>query len=147
MKKKLIITLIVLSILVLILLVIFNLFNENIFNKDIPNQNILDITMKIKEGTLTRTGATIILEGKNDFFCGSSYSIEKKEKRGWNPVNEMDGYIWGMMQYGSGNNRKMDFNLDWFELYGELEDGEYRLVKSVSTNEKTIKLYAEFTIE
>lgn len=116
-------------------------------NKDKANENISDVTMTIEEGTLTRTSATIILEGKNDFFCGPSYSIEKKEKRGWKPVNEIDGYIWGMMQYGSGNNRKMDFNLDWSKLYGELENGEYRLVKSVSTNGKTIELYAEFTIE
>lgn len=141
------ITLIVLIILVLILLAIFILFNRDTFKQDITNEGISDMTMAIKEGTLTKTSAKIIIEGKNEFSCDTGYSIEKKEKKGWKLMDEIDGYIWGLMGYPSGSDKKINFNLDWSELYGELENGEYRIVKYIRTDGKTVPLYAEFTIE
>lgn len=37
-------------------------------------------------------------------------------------------------------------NTDWSKLYGELEKGEYRLVKEIYNNGRTY-LIVEFTIE
>lgn len=142
MKKWLIITLIVLVILVLISFATFI-----ILNKSISNEWISDITMTIKEGTLTRTSATIIIKGK-DFRCGEKedYSIEKKENDEWKSVTQIKVYLVNAIMVSSRNG-KLDFKLDWSERYGELKNGEYRIVKSVDTSEGKKELYAEFTIE
>ena len=47
----------------------------------------------------------------------------------------------------STSSRQLDFDLDWSKRYGALENGEYRIVKSVDTAEGEKELYAEFTIE
>ncbi len=138
MKKALIITLIVLAILA-VLFAIFIIVNKNIF------EDSTDITMTIKEGTLTKTSATIIIKGK-DVSCGYDYNIEKKENDNWKSVTQIKGYFVPAVSCSSLIG-KLDFNLDWTERYGELENGEYRIVKEVFTNDGDTELYAEFTIE
>lgn len=141
MKKRLITLLIVLVIVILVAFEIFILINKNILNKS------NEITMIIKEGTLTRTSATVIVEDSNkEHFYGENYSIEKSEDGGWKSLKQIGVYIFNMISVRSITG-KLNFNLDWSERYGELENGKYRIVKSVHTPEGEKTVYAEFTIE
>jgi len=45
-----------------------------------------------------------------------------------------------------GENHQLEMNIDWSKLYGELESGEYRLIKDLY-NDGHIYLSVEFTIE
>lgn len=142
MKKGLIITLIVLVILVLISVAIFIMLNKSTFNKGAS-----DITMTIKEGTLTRTSATVIIRDKNkEHGYGENYSIEKKENEEWKPVKQIGTYFVKMVSIGTLTG-ELKFDLDWSERYGELENGEYRIVKTLDTKGGKLELYAEFVIE
>ncbi len=142
MKKGIIITIIVLVILVLISFAIFIMLNKSIFNKGVS-----DITMTIKKETLTRKSATVVLESKSDYSCGEIYSIDKKEDGEWRSMTEINRYIFTFVGWIPGKDGKIKCKIDWSERYGELENGEYRIVKSVNTAEGKRELYAEFTIE
>ena len=142
MKKGVIITLIVLVILVIISVAIFIMLNKSIFNKGAS-----DVTMTIREGTLTRTSATIIIKDNNkEHGYGENYSIEKKENEEWKPVKQIGTYFVNAVSIGTLTG-ELKFNLDWSERYGELENGEYRIVKTLDTEGGKIELYAKFTIE
>lgn len=94
------------------------------------------VTMTIKKGTLTRTGATIIitdLSGKSNIY-GEFYRIDKKENGIWIPLKSIDGrdwteFNWTLHAYTVGSDKKLELELNWEYLYGELENGEYRIVK------------------
>lgn len=142
MKKGLIITLIVLVILVLICFAIFIILNKNIFNKGVQ-----DITMTIKEGTLTKTSATVVIKDNNkEHSYGEGYRIEKKENWKWQHVKQIGTYYINMAALSTVTG-ELKFNLDWSERYGELENGEYRIVKTLDTAGGKLELYAEFVIE
>ncbi len=142
MKKGIIITIIVLVILVLISFAIFIMLNKSIFNKGVS-----DITMTVKEGTLTRTSATVIIKDNDkEHGYGENYSIEKKENGEWKTVKPIGQSSFLLISMGTLTG-ELKFDLDWSERYGELENGEYRIVKSVDTAEGKRELYAEFTIE
>ena len=141
MKKGLII------LMVLVTLIVISVAIFIILNKNISNEGKADITITIQKGTLTRKSATIILESKNDYSCGESYSIDKKENGGWKSINQINSYTFNLLGLLPGKDGKIECNLNWSERYGELENGEYRIVKSVDTAEGKRELYAEFTIE
>lgn len=105
-----------------------------------------DITMEIKEGTLTKTGATIVitdLSGKNNTFSkefridqkrgGKWYTLKDKSK---NKVNVVAG------QKGE-ENKKLEQELNWEKNYGTLSDGYYRIVKKINNKD----IVVEFKIE
>lgn len=105
-----------------------------------------DITMTIKEGTLTSTGATIIIKdtsGDENTF-GDWYRIDKKENNIWieqPPV--IENYVFNLMGYLVDENNEVVLNTDWEWLYGRLPTGEYRIVKTMTDGSE---IYAEFTI-
>ncbi len=140
MKKGLTITLSVLAILA-VLFAIFIIINKNI------SEDSTGITMTIKEGTLTRRSATIVLESRSDYSCGESYGIDKKENSEWKSIPPINRYTFNLLGLIPGKDGKIECNVDWSERYGELENGEYRIKKTVSTSDGEIELYAEFTIE
>lgn len=105
-----------------------------------------DITMEIKKGTLTKTGATIVitdLSGKNNTFSkefridqkrgGKWYTLKDKSK---NEVNVLAG------QKGE-ENKKLEQELNWEKNYGTLSDGYYRIVKKINNKD----IVVEFKIE
>lgn len=105
-----------------------------------------DITMEIKEGTLTKTGATIVitdLSGKNNTFSkefridqkrgGKWYTLKDKSK---NKVNVVAGQQ-------EEENKKLEQQLNWEKNYGTLSDGYYRIVKKINNKD----IVVEFKIE
>ncbi len=141
MKKGLII------LMVLVILIIMSFAVFIMLDKKVSNEDKADITMTIQKETLTRQSATIILESKNDYSCGESYSIDEKEDGEWKSINEINSYPFNLLGLIPGKDGKIECNLDWSQRYGELENGEYRIVKSVDTAEGKRELYVEFVIE
>ncbi len=115
----------------------------NFVYSDNEMNNIENIKMEIKEGTLTKTGATIIIKDTNvkHYMYGLHFRIDKKEENYWKPLLAKENVIFNDIVY---NIREL--NQDWSLLYGELSEGKYRLVKSVCTNEGCSKK-AYFSVE
>ena len=104
--------------------------------------NAKGVSMTIKEGTLTKTGATIIIKdisNKNNTF-GEEYRIDKYENNEWKELDAVvkGNYGWNSIGYHVDKNNKLELTINWEWLYGKLEKGKYRLVKNISElkNEK-----------
>lgn len=121
---------------------------------NIKIDDIDGISMTIKRGTLTKTGATVIindLNGKGTNIYGQSYRIDKKENNKWKEVRPIhDNYGFNYMAYYVDENGKLEFQHNWEYIYGQLGTGEYRLVKyALPSASKDERLYfsVEFIIE
>lgn len=96
-----------------------------------------NITMTIKEGTLTNEGATVIITDKNEkkYDYGRWFIIEKKQNGNWvklellNPQDTVYG-----IAFERGNEEVVEMNINWADQYGKLSPGEYRLIKSIDDN-------------
>ena len=136
--------------------------NEEIYvNDDIGDEvelNELDhVSMSIKEGTLTKTGATIIIHdlSGHKYVYGSPYIVEKKVNDKWVEVkNICDNCAFNAMAYGVDQDGILEFNCNWERMYGKLTKGYYRIVKDAfikrdrPITEEDIKYFSvEFEIE
>lgn len=107
-----------------------------IINEPVPVTELDGISMKIKEGTLTKTGATIIITdttGKENTY-GSSYHLDKLNNYRWQTLDVIYEGNYGFISIGYmvDENNQLELKHDWKLLYGELESGTYRLVKEVN---------------
>jgi len=138
-----------------------NIDGDNLYNADrILNftysdnemNNIENVSIVIKDGTLTKTGATIIITdtNKKHYEYGMPFRIDKKEDYGWRELKITGNGAFNLPAYIVDKNNKLELNQNWEHIYGELESGEYRLVKYVCVNDGcTKKKYfsVEFNIE
>ena len=110
-------------------------------NKDVGPQKISGISMVIKDGTLTKISATVVITDVikgEDHAYGSSFRIEKKENDKWVKLDTIiDDYGFTAMAYYVDENNKLEMNVKWDWLYGELQKGEYRLIKIVILSYKS----------
>lgn len=127
---------------------------ESITDKCILKINDLEgVSMTIKEGTLTKTGATVIITDTSDRenIYGNPYRIDKFENSEWNPLDIIyeGNYAWTTIGYYKDENNKLEFTINWKLLYGELKKGKYRIVKDTSTQGEATSHYitAEFIIK
>lgn len=93
-----------------------------------------EITMSIKDGTLTSRRATLVIvdTSNNKHLFGSWYRIDKKENDEWRELDTIiRDYAFTSIGYSVDDNGKLELEVDWEWLYGELGDGEYCLVKKV----------------
>lgn len=123
--------------------------DNEIINNDIELNESEDITMTIKDGTLTKSGATIIItdvSGKNNVY-GTPYRIDKLENGTWKELDVVvkGNYGWTSIGYYVGEDNKLELDINWEWLYGKLEPGTYRLVKNTAKNKYYFSV--EFTIE
>ena len=122
--------------------------NEAEFN---PVDNV---TMEIVEGTLTNTGAAIVitdLSGEDNTY-GEWYRIDKLEEGKWYELEDIvEGNVgWHAIGHSVGEDNKLTMEVDWEWLYGSLENGKYRIVKDFSSKKNPYDnrhVAAEFTIE
>ncbi len=101
------------------------------------DNNLNDIVnMYIKEGTLTKEKATVVIEEKTDYDItyGIPFWIEK--------YNSMigdyekltvtgDNCVFNLPAYSVLPDKPLELNQDWSCMYGSLAPGYYRLVKKV----------------
>lgn len=146
MKKRVIIVLGVLVLLIVILALII-CFKP----REIKNINLAEnITMKIKEGSLTNTGATIIITDlsgdENVDLINRKFKIDYKKNDKWYRLeskikNEVTVMTTDNVMENGDNTYTQEIN--WERYYGKLDKGHYRIVKEVKTN---LYIAAEFDI-
>lgn len=123
-------------------------------NKCIIKINDLDgVSMAIKSGTLTKEGATIVITdiSSRKNIYGEPYRIDKFIDGNWQELEIIfeGNYGWTSIGYLVGGDNKLELEINWKWLYGELIPGKYRIVKdtSISGEGTTHYITAEFEIE
>lgn len=104
-----------------------------------------NITMEIKEGTLTKTGATIVitdLSGKNNTFS-KEFRIDQKRGGKWYTLKDKSKNEVDVVAGQKEENKKLEQELNWEKNYGTLSDGYYRIVKKINNKD----IVVEFEIE
>lgn len=130
---------------------------SNVFESGkIESEEMLEnVTMVIKDGTLTKTGATIVITdlSGDDNTYGKDFRIDKKENNKWKKLDVVvkGNYGFHMVGYEVNEDNILEMKIDWNWLYGKLDTGEYRLVKSAAVTKDNSYLgskyvYAEFVI-
>ena len=132
-----------------------------IVNKDTSiNSNLNELNyvkMAVIDDTVTSTSIRIKitdLSGKR-YVYGNDYRLDIKNGDKWQEVTRKKTGISNSKAYYPDKNGELDFYIDWRYVYGNLEPGKYRLVKSaLDTHDKkcdpTCKHYyiaVEFEIE
>ncbi len=146
MKKRVVIVvgILVLLIFLLALLICFK-------PREIKNLNLAEnITMKIKEGSLTNTGATVIITDlsgdENVDLINRKFKIDYKKNDKWYRLeskikNEVTVMTTDNVMENGDNTYTQEIN--WERYYGKLDKGHYRIVKEVKTD---LYISAEFDI-
>ena len=119
---------------------------------NINDDFLSDITMEIKDGTLTNSGATIIIRdgrpGENVY--GSDYQIDKFINNSWKSLPKLvSNYGFTDIGYLVDKTNKLELDINWELLYGKLESGKYRIIKRVFLDNDDTKKYisTEFIIK
>lgn len=110
--------------------------------EQLDKRSVDNVTMHIKEGTLSNTGVTLVITDNNEasFLYGHDYVIEKKENGEWKRLKALnDTVILSLDAFTVGYDKTAVFNIDWTDRYGVLKSGEYRILKSFLSAEFTIK--------
>lgn len=110
-----------------------------------------DVTMTIKDGTLTNSGATLVLINNSDksFQYGNPYEIEIKKEGEWHKINVELNFTMPAFQLSARENNEIEIN--WENGYGKLEKGTYRIIKGIDYEYeegkyKSFNIAVEFTI-
>lgn len=158
MKKVIILLCIILAIIIIIVGILY--FKNNglsFLNSNIKNdvnieengdvENASDISMVIKDGTLTPSGATVVLT--NSYGYDRWFRIDKEENGEWKEAETInDNYSFTAEAYLTNGNSEVEIPIDWTDLYGTLENGKYRIVKRVFNNlNKEEYVSVEFIID
>lgn len=158
MKKVIILLCIILAIIIIIVGILYfknnglSFLNSNIGNdvnieENGDVENASDSSMVIKDGTLTPSGATVVLT--NSYGYDRWFRIDKEENGEWKEAETInDNYSFTAEGYLTNGNSEVEIPIDWTDLYGTLENGKYRIVKRAFNNlnrEEYVSL--EFTID
>ena len=117
---------------------IFNIINDYVKKNGGTCQMITDndltdiVNIYIKDGTLTKTSATIVINdyNPNRIVYGSEFWIEKYNNGEWDSIETLgNNYGFNSMAYYVDENGVLEMKQDWSYIYGELDNGIYRLVK------------------
>lgn len=105
------------------------------------------------EGTVTSRGMVIdiVNNGYTQAAFGDYYSIEKRSSDKWKRLNYTTTEIpdWNDMAYVVESGDTMQLSFYWADLYGELDHGDYRLVKLYIDDSDTSEiqyLYCYFSL-
>lgn len=136
-KKRFLIVVICIILFVVIVLLFDknnNYLNEGKYVKENLAENV---TMEIMDGTLTNTGAKVIITdvSNNDNTYGKDYSIEKYENNKWVELKKLENNVVTTMEGYKVN------EVNWEKIYGSLTSGRYRLIKTVRNNSFSDKKY------
>ena len=113
------------------------------------------VTMNVKSGTVSSSGLTVILVNKSDkqVVYGEDFLLEKNINGKWYQVPvTLDGELaFPMIGYDLNPSDVNEWTIGWDIIYGNLDAGEYRIVKDVLDFRKSgdydnYNLAAEFTV-
>lgn len=137
MKKRVIIVVSVL-VLLIVLLTLIICFKS----REVKDLNLAEnITMKIKEGSLTNTGATVIITdlsgNENLDLISKEFKIDYKKNEKWYRLeSKIKHEVTVMTGENVVDNKDNTYTqeINWERYYGKLGKGHYRIVKEVKTN-------------
>lgn len=98
------------------------------------------IKMTVKEGTVSSTGLTAVIENNSGIDCAYSeaFLLKKKIRENWYKVPVInENYGFDDIGYILTPGESMEWNVDWGWLYGSLDAGEYRIVKIIAASKMT----------
>ena len=83
-------------------------------NALIEKRSVDKVSLQIKEGTLTKEGATIVITDKNDYpySYGEYYTIKKLENGEWRDLKS-ENYNINDLLHGTDNNGQVTMNFNW----------------------------------
>lgn len=121
-----------------ILIVVIGIIAIGVWQGHSNNQkmNQVDgVSIKIKEGTLTNTGATFIITDTTDknYSYGEPYRIDKKENGKWIEAPKViEDAFFNEPAYQPDENNEIVREINWEWIYGKLKPGTYRFVTNAS---------------
>ena len=108
-----------------------------------------DVTLKVKEDTLTKTGATFVIENNknNAINYTIAYEIEAKRDNKWYKLGIINEFIEEIYEVDAKSTDQII--IDWKNSYSKLPKGEYRVIKEITVPASYELFYiaAEFTIK
>ena len=117
-------------------------------------RNNWGITLKAENAT--PNGAKITMSQTGGYlpgrlFYGSDFGIQRYEDGIWADLEPGEGVAWTMVAYSVPLNDSISWNIDWSDIYGTLEPGQYRFCKSIMDHRATgdneyAVFFAEFEI-
>lgn len=108
-----------------------------------------EISMGIKENTLTSDGLTLIITDENRLVEGYdvAFKIEKKEFENWEELKPItNDIVWTTKKYVLDENNQVEIKQNWKHIYGSLSKGEYKLIKYITINKEQYSISLEFEI-
>ena len=141
---------------IIVLVVILLIIGLLVKTKNNSKDNILDfkepsnITMSIKDNSLTESQATVIITDNtgNDNTYSISFRLDKKVNNKWEKLKIINSdYGFNEIRYKVDENNKLELVQNWEHIYGKLDKGDYRLVKSILNSNKKVYFSTEFTIK
>jgi len=130
--------------------------NEEIKIGKESNINITNkaVSLKIKEETLTNSGATLILENDSDITIsfGEELWIEIEQNGKWYALETINDYVVKVPLYHLKPKELKEMAFSWGYVFGKLPKGKYRVTKSITLefeNDKKEDTYVvcEFNID
>lgn len=127
-----------------ILIVVIGIIAIGVWQGHSNNQkmNQVDgVSIKIKEGTLTNTGATFIITDTTDknYSYGEPYRIDKKENGKWIEAPKViEDAFFNEPAYQPDENNEIVREINWEWIYGKLKPGTYRFVTDASDEEISV---------
>lgn len=135
MKKRLIIAGIVILAFVLSIYFIYKISAPKV-------TNIENVSITIKEGTLTRRGALIVITNNSDKNCsyGEDYSLERNILGKWTKMRTKEKDIWfDLVEYQVEPGESREYEVIWDYMYGRLGKGKYRLIKEINNKRVAVE--------
>ena len=136
---------------------IFNVINDYVKKNGgtcvIISNNDQDnvISMYVKEDTLTKEGATFVIETDYDFSFefGEPFYLEKynyKDNK-WEKLSVNEGCAFILPAYGLKKGEPYELYQGWSCMYGSLDKGQYKIVKEFFAADFQFNVSTEFTID
>ena len=122
-----------------------NLTSEQI-NEMIEKRSIDKVSMVIKDGTLTKEGAAVVITDKNDypFSYGEDFNIQKLKDGKWEDLKSIGNSYINDIAHVIKEDGTTEVKLNWKDRYGDLETGNYKLIMPVNQEES---ISTEFEIK
>lgn len=148
MKKS--IRIILLASIILGIIIYCVLKNNNHTISDIKTTEN-DVSLSIKENTLTTSSATLILKNNSntEIQYGNSYEIEIKHNKKW---YKLDGEMYFTLPlFFLEPNKTVELEVNWEYGYKKFKKGAYRIIKEIKIEKEnntfdSFYVAAEFTI-
>lgn len=114
------------------------------------NRSPENVTIEVLTDTITREMAEILITDKNEdvYGWGENFHLEKKVNENWEKLEmTSDKLTFNALAYLPNENGELKMKVNYGKYYGTLENGIYRIVKSIYDGEE-IDLYSnEFEIK